>query len=159
MNTNKAAYWIALAAFALGLGSEYQKGSFQPVHRIADSAEFALCRITTHAQRTLALAGVLTGPVIPVDDLSSASTELAEARTELREEGRDRADVFRDQLRAEAEMMRVQARLQRAQIRQIRNLSRSQVRLKSIPDIRLFMAGQDKCPKARITVQSSEEDE
>ena len=38
MNTNKAAYWIALGVLALGLNSEYQHGRFVALHRVAGRA-------------------------------------------------------------------------------------------------------------------------
>ena len=39
MDANKAAYWIALGVLALGLNSEYRRGNFEPLHRVASRAE------------------------------------------------------------------------------------------------------------------------
>jgi hypothetical protein len=43
MNTNKAAYWIAVGVLALGLNSEYRHGNFAALHRVAERADSAFC--------------------------------------------------------------------------------------------------------------------
>lgn len=56
MDTNKAAYWIAVGVLALGLNSEYLKGNFVVLHRVAARADAALCGISARAERTFAVA-------------------------------------------------------------------------------------------------------
>ena len=61
MNTNKLAYFVALGVLVFGLTSEYQKGNFPAIHRALGIAGDSLCRLVTRAERTLAVAGVVTG--------------------------------------------------------------------------------------------------
>ena len=93
MNTNKAAYWIALGVLALGLNSEYRHGNFVALHRVADRAGAVLCRMATRAEQTLAVATVLTSRRgFPVDNLlaSADRAEMARAQGELlRDQARD----------------------------------------------------------------------
>ncbi len=80
MNTNKAAYWIALGVFALTLNSEYRHGSFVPLHRVAEHAGSALCRITARAEKTLAVATAPRGhQEFPADNLLAADSRGANA--------------------------------------------------------------------------------
>ena len=51
MDTNKAAYWIALGVFALALNGEYRHGRFVPLHRVSEFAASALCRMAAHAEQ------------------------------------------------------------------------------------------------------------
>jgi len=61
MNSTKTIYWVALAAFAIAFGNQYQHGNFQSLHRAAYGAESAFCRLASHAEQTLAMARVLIG--------------------------------------------------------------------------------------------------
>jgi len=70
MDTNKAAYWIALGVFALALNGEYRHGRFVPLHRVSEFAASALCSVAARAEQTLAVARVLTSrEPLAVDDL------------------------------------------------------------------------------------------
>jgi hypothetical protein len=152
MDTNKAAYWIALGVFALGLNSEYQHGRFVALHRVAGHAGSALCRIATRAEQTLAVAGVLTSRErFPVDDLSAASggAEMARAQGELlRDQARDEAELVRDEVQAHADAIRAQAEVQRAEIERIRLRVRSQFRLARTVDRRVVVV----CPKTGVRI-------
>jgi hypothetical protein len=154
MNTNKAIYWIALAAFALALHSEYQKGSFPAVHRVAGRAEFMLCRVAARADQTFALARLLaTRPAFPPDGWVDTSTtkEIAENQVaSLQDQARDKADLIRDQMRAQVEVIRAEARTQRAQIWQMR--TRTQFKLDRATVRRLVVKDLDGCPKVRTAV-------
>src|ERR1700674_1924266 len=115
MDTNKAAYWIALGVFALALNSEYQNGRFVAVHRVAEHAGSALCRMATRAEQTLAVAKVLTSRErFPVDGLVAAT---------------DGAELLRDGVLARADVIHARAEVQRAQVEQIRLRMRSRFRL------------------------------
>jgi hypothetical protein len=128
MNTTKATYWIALAAFAIGLNSEYQQGKFPALHTVAGHVESTVCRISTRAQQTLAMAGFVIGrQALPAYQWSRKTTEMADARADLREAARDRAEMLREQLRAQAARMHAQAQLQRDQVRQIRYRVRAEM--------------------------------
>src|SRR5260221_11541266 len=119
MNTNKADYWIALGVFALTLNSEYRHGSFVPLHRFAEHAGSALCRIRARAEKTLAVATATRGhQEFPADNLLAADgrAEMARAQGEL---VRDKAESLRDEVRAQADVIRAQAQTQRAEIEQI----------------------------------------
>lgn len=61
MNTQKSAYWVALALFAVALHSEYQRGAFPSLQRAANSASATLCRLTTKAEQTVAMAKLIVG--------------------------------------------------------------------------------------------------
>jgi hypothetical protein len=156
MDTNKTAYWIALGVLALGLNSEYHHGSFAALHRVAEHAGPVLCRISTRAQQTLAVARMLTSREgFPADDLlaSMGGAEMARAQRELlRERARGETELLRDEIRAQADVIRARAEMRRAEIEQIRLRTRSQVRLASAVNRRVTMV----CPKtgARITVNA-----
>jgi hypothetical protein len=156
MNTNKAAYWIALGVFALALNSEYQHGSFVALHRVAEHASSALCRMVTRAEQTVAVARVLMrGEGSWMDDVPAVpdGAEMARAQGELlREEARDEAELLRDRLReevhAQADVIRAQAETQRAEVEQIRLRMRSQFRLARAADRRVMVV----CPKTGLRV-------
>ena len=164
MNTNKAAYWIALGVFAVALNNEYRHGSFMPLHRVAQYAGSALCRITAHAEQTLAVARVPTrvpirSEVFPVDGLSAATggAEMARAQGELlREQARDEVELLRDRLReevqAQADAIRAQAEVRRAEVEQIRLRVRSQFRLARTVDRRVTVV----CPKTGVRIAVNE---
>src|SRR5437660_3738493 len=83
MDTNKAAYWIALGVFALALNGEYRHGSFVPLHRVSEFAASALCRMAAHAEQTLAVARVVRGrQEFPADNLLSANSRAEMARAQ-----------------------------------------------------------------------------
>ena len=158
MDTNKAAYWIALGVLALGLNSEYQRGSFAGLHRVSEYASSTFCRMVAHAEQTLAVARVLTSRErFPVDGLLAATdgAEMAQAQEELlREQARDEAELLRDRLReevqAQADVIRAQAETRRAEVEQIR--LRSQFRIARTVDRRVTVI----CPKTgtRIAVNA-----
>jgi hypothetical protein len=162
MNTNKAAYWIALGVLALGLNSEYQHGRFVALHQVASRAGSVLCQISMRAERTLAVARILMSREgLPVDNLlaSADRAEMVRAQAEmLREQARDEAELFRDtrervrdEVRAQADVMRVRAEIQRAEIERFRGRIGSQVRLARLADRRVAVD----CPntRSRIAVQ------
>jgi len=168
MNTQKAAYWLALAVFALALHSEYKHGSFPAVHRVAGCASSTLYRIATHVEQTFAVARPQTAPPVLLDNdldasadarlAAEANAELAreEARDEaesLREQAQDRAEMLRDQARAQAEMIRAQVEMQHAQIEQIHRYVRAQIRASNAVNRRIVVM----CPRSRakVTVQTA----
>ncbi len=158
MNTNKAAYWIAVGALALGLNSEYRHGNFAELHRIADRAGATLCQIATSAGNTLAVAKLFASPDSNLPDAMVASadeTQMSGARAEmLREQNRSRRDAelvrdevrdrVREQIRAQADVIRAQAEVQRAEA-EIQHRTRSQFEFANAinRDVAVF------CPKAR----------
>jgi hypothetical protein len=152
MNTNKAAYWIALGVFALALNSEYQHGSFVALHRVAEHAGSALCRMAARAELTLAVARVLTrSERFPVDGLLAATggAEMARAQGELlRDQARDEAELLRDGVQAQADVIRAQGETQRAEVEQIRLRMRSQFRIARTVDPRVMVV----CPKTGVRI-------
>jgi hypothetical protein len=152
MDTNKAAYWIALGVFALALNSEYRHGSFVPLHRVAERAGSALCRMATRAEQTVAVARVFTSRErFTVDDLLAASdgAEMAQAQGELlRDQARDEAERLRDEFQAQGDVIRAQAEVQRAEVEQIRVRTRSQFRLARTVDRRVVVV----CPKTGVRI-------
>jgi len=162
MDTNKAAYWIALGVLALGLNSEYQHGSFVALHRVAERGDSLLCRMSTRAEQTVAVAVGMTREDIPVNDLLAAKegTEMARAEAEMaREQARARAEMVRervrDEVRAQADVIRERVEMEREQIEQMRWHRASQVRLARTVNHRMTLV----CPKtgARITVRRDPE--
>jgi uncharacterized membrane protein YqiK len=153
MDTNKAAYWIAVGVLALGLNSEYQHGNFVALHRVAEHAGSALCRMATRAEQTLAVARVLVrNERFPVDDGLVAVTDgakVARAQEELlRDQARDEAELLRDGVQAQADAIRAQAEVQRAQVEHIRLRMRSQFRLARTVDRRVMLV----CPKTGVRI-------
>ena len=159
MDTNKAAYWIALGVLALGLNSEYQNGNFVAVHRVAERAGSVLCGVSSRAQQSLAVAfGMTNREKFRADDLVAANEgrEVARAEAEMvREQARARAEMVRervrDQIRAQADAIREQAEMEHAQIEQVRWRTASQFGLARTANRRVTVV----CPKTgpRITLK------
>jgi hypothetical protein len=149
MNTNKAAYWIAVGALALGLNSEYRHGNFVALHRVADRAGSAVCRMTNRAEKNLAMAIFLVRPeagLAVAQVASSGEADIVRSRADmLREQGkeetvalrdglRDRIrDQVRDEIRAHADVIRARAEMRRAEI-EIQQNTRSLVSFANIND-------------------------
>jgi hypothetical protein len=143
MDTNKAAYWIALGVLALGLNNEYRQGNFVALHRVAGRAYAVLSRVSTRAEQTLAaVRGLKDREEFPADDQMAGlrGAEMARAQGELlREQAQDEAeaelipdqvrDRVRDEILAQADVIRARAEVQRAQIEQIRVRTQSHFRL------------------------------
>jgi hypothetical protein len=156
MDTNNAAYWIALGVLTLGLNSEYRNGNFVAVHRVAERAGSVLCRISTRAEQSLAVAlGMTNRENLRAGDLLAADegTEMARAEAEIvREQARARAEIVRervrDEIRAQADAIREQAEMERAQIEQIRWRTSSQIGLAHTANRRVTVV----CPKTRMRI-------
>lgn len=172
MNTQKAAYWLALAVFGLALRSEYRHGSFPALHRAADRASFTLCRLATHAERAVAMAKLLTvGPALGTDDLLAAADakELAENQAEMlreqvqnaielrRGQAQDKAELLRDRTRARADMIRTLVDVRRAQFEQARSQMSSQIFIRNAANRRLIVVGPNGCSKtgSRVAIIGS----
>ncbi len=162
MDTNKATYWIALGVLALGINSEYRKGSFAALHRVADRAGVELCRISTRAEEAVLLAtdvtsrrAVLPDSVLAVTDRGEMAREQAEM---IREQARAQAELVREQVRneilAQKEVLRARAEMQRAEIEQLRSRTRSEFRLARTVGRRVVV-----CPKtgAQVVVNADAE--
>ena len=145
MDTNKAAYWIALGVLALGLNSEYQHGRFPALQQVADQAGATICRLSTRAEQSLAVLTTLTTRKqsamdnlhASVDRAQMARDQAEQLQEQVRDQVRDQEQQIRDrvrdhvreQIRAQAEMVRAQAEMQRAQIERIRFSTSDQFRL------------------------------
>lgn len=133
MDTNKIAYWTALAVLALGLNSEYRQGNFVALHRVAERADSALCAISARAERTLAVAmGATSRSEFAAAARSASVGRFANVRLQsdlLRERARDQAENVRDEILAKTEVIRAQAEVRRAVIEQVRSRTRSQFQL------------------------------
>ena len=140
MDTNKAAYWIALGVLALGLNSEYRKGNFVALHRVADRAGAEMCRLSTRAEEAVLLAASVTTRRAIVPDNVLAAADRGEM-------AREQADMIREQARAQAE-------IQRAEIEQLRSRTRSEFRLARTAARRVVV-----CPKTgtRVVVNAGAE--
>lgn len=153
MNTNQAAYWIALGVLALGLNSEYQHGRFVTLHRAAERAAAVLCQVSTCAGQTLAAAIGNTGHrAIPPDNFFTAADRAEAARAPgemLGDRGRARAEIIREHVRNE---IRAQAELRRAEFEQIRWRTRSELRLAGAGNAGVAVA----CPKTGMRIVVSD---
>lgn len=90
MATGKAYYWLALGALALDLGSEYQRGELQPLHRIANRSAVAANCLLVRAHQYVVMARFLTGNPPAADSLpewnnavATESHSLAKLQAEL----------------------------------------------------------------------------
>jgi hypothetical protein len=171
MNTPKAAYWFALALFAVAVHSEYRQGAFPALHRAAGNAGATMCRLATKAERTVVLARLIVGrPTQSTDQLLAGldARQLADARRlaedgaeNAREEAQDRAEMVREQVldrvrgrvRAQAEIARAQNEMQRSQMRTLRVLSQSRVRMSNVVDLPVISVTPGRCPQAAIRVE------
>ena len=157
MDTNKAAYWIAVGVLALGLSSEYQHGRFVTLHRIAERADLALCRISGHAEEALAAARLLTMRDGAAADSLLASTGAAEMARDhsewLRDEAREEIELVRDRVQENVgdrirEQIRAQGEMRRVEIEQIYLRTRSQVQMAHMVNRRVMVV----CPKTGAQV-------
>jgi hypothetical protein len=157
MDTNKAAYWIAVGVLALGLSSEYQHGRFATLHRIAERADLALCRISGHAEEALAAARLLTMRDGSAADSLLASTGAAEMARDhsewLRDEAREEIELVRDRVQENVgdrirEQIRAQGEMRRVEIEQIYLRTRSQVQMAHMVNRRVMVV----CPKTGAQV-------
>lgn len=148
MDTNKAAYWIAVGVLALGLNSEYRQGNFVALHRVVARADSELCRITARAEQTLAVTIRATG--VASDQTSSRLDDVLAQSDLLREQARDQAEFVRNEIRAQADVIRAQAEMRRAEMEQVRWRTRSQFELSNTGNRGLTVL----CPKtgARIVM-------
>jgi hypothetical protein len=133
MNTNKVVYWIALAAIAGGLGSEYQHGGFASLHAVEERTGARLCRATIQVQHVLMAAGLLTNhsQFTPSEEFVTQQAEQLERASALGQVALDRAMAQRDAqiARAQAQLAQVQAALERAQLRRVQVLETSRVKM------------------------------
>jgi len=136
MNTQKAAYWLALALFGLALHSEYQRGAFPRLQQTVNRASSEACHLTAQARQAVFMARLLAGDrkLRPEDLVAQANArELVEAQAEvsqaLEEQARDRAELIRDQVRAQVRMIRGQLEVERVERQQIRLCPRSRIRV------------------------------
>jgi hypothetical protein len=171
MIANKAAYWIALLLFALALRSEYRQGKFAAIHRVVGRAESTLCRITAHAEQTLAMARMLAvqQPDLRLDNEFMArqqgEVERGMARHQAaldRDLAEHQAEVERAMALRQAELDRLQERLDqmhvvldRSQLPKVRLLTRTRFKLSGANRHMLVV-----CPRtsARITVHTGDLD-
>jgi DNA replicative helicase MCM subunit Mcm2 (Cdc46/Mcm family) len=134
MDTNKAAYWIALAVLALGLNSEYHQGNLVVLHRVADRAGDTLCRLSTRGEHLLALAKFSLQQKVRENDVEVATNGVESARAQaqlmreqahaqaesMREQARAQGEAIREQVRAQVEELRAQSTMRRAMDQQVR---------------------------------------
>jgi hypothetical protein len=159
---NKALYWIALGVFALGLHSEYQKGSLPFAHRIAVRAEATFCGVVARAEQTWALARVLTGHQnFPVDDQFLARQQaevervMGERQADLdRVMAEHQADIDHAMDLRQADLDRVQQKLDhmhivsdRVQVDNLRKVERVRFKLAEATSRRLVI-----CPQTGVRV-------
>jgi hypothetical protein len=160
MNTNTAAYWIAVGVLALGLNSEYHQGRFVALHRIADRAGSVVCELATGAEETVAVATGLTNrrANLPDDVLAVADqAEMARDQAQMiRDEARAQAEMVREQVReqilAQRDVLRAQADMRRAEIEQLRWRVRTDLRLTNANSRRVAVL----CPKTGKRIMVSE---
>ena len=175
MDTNKATYWIALGVLVLGLNSEYRQGKFVTLHQVADRAGFALCSVTTHAERTLTAALQLVGSEArPSDGLLASARNADFDADSYKEQARDEAervreqreqvqvqlrDQVRDQIVAQRDAIRAQVDIRRAEIQRIRDSARSQFRMVRSADGHITMTYPSMiCPKTKTRIVVNDSD-
>ena len=173
MNTQKAAYWLALAVFGLALHSEYRHGSFPALHRAADRASFTLCQLATHAERAVAVAKLLIVRPLATDGLLAAADarQLREGRAEMlrdqvqsqielhRNLAQEQAEMLRDQSRARADMVRALVDLRRTQFEQARSRMASQILISNTANRRMIVVRPSGCSKtsSRVAIIGSDD--
>src|SRR5260370_12245703 len=152
MDTNKAAYWIALGVCALGMNREDEHGRLVALHGVSEHAGSRLCRMAPRAEQTLAVARVLTSRErFPVDGLSAATggAEMAQGQDELlQDQVRDEAELLRDRVLGQADVIRAQAEVQRAEVEQIRLRMRSRFRIARVVDRSVVVV----CPQTGVRI-------
>ena len=150
MDSNKAAYWIALAVLAVGFGSEYRNGNFAGLHQVADRASAEFCRIYEHGQHAVALATAIGARETVASDESMVAeqAELARAQAEAMR------DQVRDAMHAQRDAMRAQVDIRRAQFNQMRWQTASNIRVHTV-DGRTVVV----CPKTGVRVTLDDNDD
>lgn len=128
MNTNNAAYLLALGVLAFGLHSQYQEGRFAPVHQVVAQVGSASLRMATHVEEALAATGLADhrhSGFAGDDSFASADAiDQAQAVLEqsawLRVQAGQKAEMARDQIQARADEVRAQVECKRAKLEQNR---------------------------------------
>jgi len=108
MNAEKAAYWLALAAFGFALLDVCPRGVLQNVNNSLGHTGSTLCRLATNAERAVMASAFIRHPH-PRRDFSSATgtLELAQLQKELAQE---RVECVHERVRDQAEQAREQAK-------------------------------------------------
>jgi len=175
MNTQKAAYWLALGLFAFALYSEYQHGAFPALHRALGRAGAVMCRAATHAEQSLATARFLfmgsslngsnfTGPHFgnsnrqaPSDHFTALRQAELERMMALREAELNRATALRQANldRLQRRIDRVQVVMDGAQFEKLRSLERIGVKLSDAGNRHMVLV----CPKTGAKTAIDDNDE
>ena len=97
MNTPKAAYWFALALFAVAFHNEYQRGAFPTFHRAANKSRVpaTLCHLTAKAERTVLMATLIIRSPAPSTRELLASLD-ARQLADTRRLAQDEAEMARE---------------------------------------------------------------
>lgn len=122
MNMNKALYWIALAAVAFGLSSEYHRGALPCLHSLISRARSHVSLLTDQAENAVLEASVLAGRWQLSSDKQSVAVQAQLEREVARHQAdidravaEHQADIDRAVAERQVELARAQARLERAQ--------------------------------------------
>jgi hypothetical protein len=108
MATDKAIYWLAVGAVALGLNSKYQQGEFGSAHRLADCAVRSAEHAAERGLAAVSMAEVMLGRN-PAD---VARLQGALARLEARSENVPSVDVQQDLAQAQRDLEQMNVELQ-----------------------------------------------
>ena len=108
MATDKAIYWLAVGAVALGLNSKYQQGEFRCAHRLADCAVRSAEHVAQRSLVAVSMAEVMLGR----NPAEVAQLQAALGRFEARSENLPSVDVQQDlaQAQQDFEQMNVELR-------------------------------------------------
>jgi hypothetical protein len=117
MITNKALYWIALAAVTFGLSSEYQRG-FPCLHDLANCARTHVAGLSGRAENAILAASLITGSWRASSDKRVMAVEAAQLQHDM---ARRQAELNRSMAERQAEINRAvalhQAAVARAEAR------------------------------------------
>lgn len=122
MNVEKAAYWLALAAFGFALHGVCPRGTLQNLNHALSHTGSTLGRLAMNAERAVIASALIGHPPAgnswstPAAPAAPAATELAQQKTEQAQDQIERvqnqieqAEQTRDQVLAQADALREEA--------------------------------------------------
>jgi len=114
MNVEKAAYWLALAAFGFALQGVCPRGTLQSLDHAFAHTGSTLCRLAANAEHAVTASALIIHPLQKHDFWSASDAkQLAQDHRDLAyaqiEQARDQAEQARDQALATADAVREQA--------------------------------------------------
>ena len=157
MSTEKAAYWLALAAFGFAFQGVCPRGALQNLNHALGHTGSTLCRLATNAERAVMASMLISHPraqqhgdwsVTNAQQLAQVQSELAQAQIDRVQ---DQAEAIRERALAQAAMARAELELHRAEIQHLQLRIRPQIRFSHAVNRRFLAVSNYPCDYSRVS--------